>query len=58
VKLLVCGEGTSELGRPEQEGVVETLVRRCLEAGAQRLSFEVVKVSQLPKDRFQAGEAR
>lgn len=58
MKLLVCGEGTSELGRPEQAGVVETLVRRCLETDAQRLTFEVVKVSQLPKDRAQAGEAR
>lgn len=58
MKLLVCGEGTSELGRPEQQGVVETLVRRCLETDAQRLTFEVVKVSQLPKDRAQAGEAR
>lgn len=58
MKLLVCGEGTSEIGRPEQEGVVETLVRRCLDADARRLSFEVVKVSQLPKDRTQAGEAR
>ncbi|HWO22523.1 MAG TPA: dihydrofolate reductase [Kofleriaceae bacterium] len=58
MKLLVCGEGTSEIGRPEQAGVVETLVRRCLETDAQRLAFEVVKVSQLPKDRAQAGEAR
>jgi dihydrofolate reductase len=58
VKLLVCGEGTSEIGRPEQQGVIETLVRRCLQADAQRLTFEVVKVSQLPKDRAQAGEAR
>lgn len=51
MKLLVCGEGTSEIGRPEQAGVVETLVRRCLETDARRLTFEVVKVSQLPKDR-------
>jgi hypothetical protein len=35
VKLLVCGEGTSEIGRPEEQGVIETLVRRCLEADAQ-----------------------
>ena len=58
MKLLVCGEGTSEIGRPEQEGVVETLVRSCLEAATRQLSFEVVKVSQLPKDRTRAGEAR
>jgi dihydrofolate reductase len=58
VKLLVCGEGTSEIGRPEEQGVIETLVRRCLEADARGLTFDVVKVSQLPKDRAQAGEAR
>ena len=58
MKLLVCGEGTSEIGRPDQEGVIETLVRRCLETDARRLIFDVVKVSQLPKDRTQAGEAR
>jgi dihydrofolate reductase len=58
VKLLVCGEGTSEIGHPEHQGVVETLVRRCLESDARCLTFEVVKVSQLPKDRAQAGEAR
>lgn len=58
MKLLVCGEGTSEIGRPEQPGVIETLVRRCLEADARHLTFEVVKVSQLPRDRAQAGEAR
>lgn len=58
MKLLVCGEGTSELGRTDQEGVVETLVRRCLADDQRRLSFSVVKVSQLPKDRTQAGEAR
>ena len=58
MKLLVCGEGTSEIGRPEQAGVVETLVRRCLEIEARRLTFDVMKVSQLPKDRARAGEAR
>jgi dihydrofolate reductase len=33
-------------------------VRRCLEADTRYLTFDVVKVSQLPKDRAQAGEAR
>ena len=37
MKLLVSGEGVTELGRPGQAGIIDTIVRRCLDDDARRL---------------------